>query len=135
MSQFILSAFLCLVFVGPAVGQDYQQPKSNQTKQLKIPQRTKFHNALSKAIKQRRQRGEISGIQAIKLRVALFSPAFRKRAEDLAVTQLVFSAGEPPMPLDTNGRVDRTSIDWDGLAGFLERLLPLLLQLLEFLGD
>lgn len=31
-------------------------------------------------------------------------------------------------------KIDRTAIDWEGLAGFLERIIPLLLEMFKAFG-
>ncbi|MEL7338767.1 MAG: hypothetical protein AAFN70_21455, partial [Planctomycetota bacterium] len=75
----------------------------------------------------------ITARDAMRIRVAMLSPAFRKYAEDLAVTQMAFYDGErgPTLARTATGKIDRTAIDWDGLASFLERFLPLLMDLLN----
>ena len=52
------------------------------------------------------------------------------------MTQMSFgeSDSDAPLPRTETGAVDRAAIDWDSLIGFLERLLPLLLQLLDMFG-
>ena len=98
-----------------------------------VPTADKFQSAVAKAVRSARKSGKLSVRQAIKLRVALISPAFKKKAEDLAVTQMAFgqSDEDAPLPRTADGSIDRTAINWDGLIGFLEKLLPLLLQLLD----
>jgi hypothetical protein len=98
-----------------------------------VPVADKFQVAVAKAVRSARKNGDLSVRQAIKLRVALISPAFKKKAEDLAVTQMAFGQGDgdAPLPRTEAGAIDRAAIDWDGLIGFLEKLLPLLLQLLD----
>lgn len=108
------------------------QDETPTTQELAIPKKDGFHLALLKAIKDRRKKGEMSAVQALRLRVALISPAFRKKAEDLAVTQMAFSGQDSDVLKRTeDGKIDRASIDWEGLTLFLEKLLPFLLQLLE----
>lgn len=118
----VLLAFL--MFIPSVHGQDDPAP---------VPQMDRFQSALGKAVRSARQKGAISARQAIRLRVALIAPAFRQRAEDLAVTQMAFgqSGDDEPLPRSDDGTVNRAAIDWDNLLSFLEKLLPLLLQLLD----
>lgn len=94
--------------------------------------RDTFRQAVLKAARTARNRGTISRRDFLRLRVAMFSPAFRQHAQDLAVIQMAFSGDDVPETDD--GQINQTAIDWEGLATFLERLLPLLLQLLDALG-
>lgn len=119
-----LIALFAVLFVVPIVSAQDDAP---------VPKADRFQLSIAKAVKSARQKGDISARQAIRLRVALIAPAFRKKAEDLAVTQMAFgqSDDDAPLPRTETGAVDRAAIDWDGLIGFLEKLLPLLLQLLD----
>lgn len=100
-----------------------------------LASKDRFRRSLLKAIASARKKGEINGRQAIRLRVASFSPAFLERAEELAVVQMVFSGeSDDAIPRTDDGKVDKTSIDWDAFASFLERLLPLILQLISAFG-
>jgi hypothetical protein len=108
--------------------------QDDQAKEMAIPTRDAFHLGVLKAIKERRKKGEMTATQALRLRVAMISPAFRKKAEDLAVTQMAFSGVEEGFERGDDGKIDRASIDWEGLTMFLEKLLPFLLQLLEILA-
>jgi len=91
-----------------------------------------FGKSVMKAARKAKQKGTITRRQMLRLRVALLSPAFRQHAEDLAVIQMAFSGED--VPEKTAGGIDRTAIDWEGLAEFLERLVPILLALLDALG-
>jgi len=90
-----------------------------------------FHRGIIRAAVNASRRGDISRRDVIKIRVAMLSPAFRESAQDLAVTQMVFSGGD--VPTNEQGAVEVSRIDWDGLTAFLEKLIPLLLQLLKVL--
>ena len=96
--------------------------------EMRVPKRTAFQKELVKAVRAQRKAKNLSAAQAIRLRVAITSPAFAKRAEDLAVIQMAFS---DDVPRTETGAIDRAGINWEGLAKFLQALLPLLLQLLE----
>jgi hypothetical protein len=91
--------------------------------------RSDFHKAVLNAAKTSLRKGEITRLQMITFRGAMLMPAFRETAEKMATVQIVMS-GEvsEAVEFDELGNVSR--IDWEGLALFLEKILPLLLQLL-----
>lgn len=94
-----------------------------------------FRQTLAKAIVQARKSGKINFRDAIKLRVAMRSPAFIQRAQELAVTQVAFSGEESDaVPFDEEGMVQVDGINWEGLAKFLEAFVPLLISLLKAFG-
>ena len=97
--------------------------------------RESFRSALLKTVAKQRKAGKISVRDAVKIRVALWSPAFVDRAHELAVTQVAFS-GEVSehVPVDAEGVVQVNGINWEGLAKFLEAFIPLLLTLLKAFG-
>lgn len=95
---------------------------------------TKFGRAIVSAGVKAQRAGTISRLELMRLRVAMLSPAFRARAEDLALIQVCSSGEELPFSLTADGTIDRTSIDWEGLAVFLEKLIPLILTLLKAFG-
>lgn len=94
---------------------------------------TPFAKTVAKAARKMRREGKITRLQQIRLRVAMLSPAFRQHAEELAVVQMAFSGGDVPM--DTDGKVDVASINWEGLADFIERLIPLIMKLMEIFSQ
>lgn len=94
-----------------------------------------FRKSLIKAIADARKKGTINLRDAVKLRVATLSPAFIERAQELAVTQVAFSGIESSdVPMDADGVVQVEGINWEGLALFLEKLIPLILSLLKAFG-
>jgi len=94
-----------------------------------------FRRELLKAITKSRGKGDINARQAMRLRVACFSPAFLEKAEELCVVQMAMSVeGGEYLEFNADGTVDQTAIDWEGLAGFLERIIPLLLELFKAFG-
>lgn len=92
--------------------------------------RSGFARGLRRAIVKASRNGDITRRERVRLSIAILSPAFVEAAEDLAVIQMAFSGDD--IPVTSDGSIDRAAIDWGGLADFLERLLPLLLELLEF---
>jgi len=94
----------------------------------------RFHLALSKAIRASVRKGELSRAKAVRIRVAMLSPAFRKHVENLAVIQMAFSADADVLPFNADGKIERANIDWDSFLAFLEKLIPLILQLMDLFG-
>lgn len=92
-----------------------------------------FHAEFLQAVSKARQAGKITRRQALRIRIKLLSPSFRDHCEGLCVTQMVFSEAED-LPVNVDGSIDQTAIDWDSLADFLERMIPIILQLIEIFG-
>ena len=90
---------------------------------------SKFRRAMLKAAGVAAQKGEIRRLDVIKLRVASLSPAFLVQAQRLAVVQMAFSGDE--VPTDADGKIEVSRIDWESLITFLERLIPLILKLID----
>ena len=116
---------LLLVLCPVAVAQD-SPPKNDVVQELS---ENKFRRALLKAAQTAAAKKEISRIQVIQLRVATLSPAFMVQAQRLAVVQMAFSGED--VPTDADGKIEVSRIDWEGLAAFLERIIPLILKLLD----
>jgi hypothetical protein len=89
-----------------------------------------FHREIIRAAVKLQRDGKIKRADVVRLRVAMIAPAFRKQAEDLAIVQMSASGSEAT-PIGADGQIDRASIDWAGIAAFLEKFIPLLLQLLD----
>lgn len=97
--------------------------------------RDSFRSNLVKAVAKERKAGKITMRDAVRLRVAMMSPAFIERAHDLAVTQVAFSGeASEAIPMSDDGTIQVEGINWEGLAKFLEAILPLLLTLLKAFG-
>jgi hypothetical protein len=92
----------------------------------------KFRQSLLKAADAAAKAGEIKRADVVRLRVASLSPAFLAQAERLAAIQMAFSGEEVPTLED--GKIDVAKIDWDALIAFLEKLIPLILQMLDLLS-
>lgn len=93
----------------------------------------KFRQSLLKAANSAAKKGEFRRIDVIKLRVATLSPAFVEKAQELAVIQMAFSGED--VPLDADGKIEVSRIDWEGLIVFLERLLPLIIKLIDLFAS
>lgn len=143
MKSKVVALLLVALISGPVLGPagtvatepqksfTYEQPSESK---LEVA-RTTFRRQLIAAAQKAVAKGEISRRDALKLRVASFSPAFLERAEELCVVQMAMSGeNEDAIPRDETGTIDRASINWEGLAAFLERILPLILQLIAAFG-
>lgn len=143
MKSKVVALLLVALISGPVLGPvgtvatepqksfTYEQPSESK---LEVA-RTTFRRQLIAAAQKAVAKGEISRRDALKIRVASFSPAFLERAEELCVVQMAMSGeNEDAIPRDETGTIDRASINWEGLAAFLERILPLILQLIAAFG-
>ena len=108
------------------VAQEPVPPKSDVVQEVSA---NPFRRALLKAAQTAAAKKEISRAQVIQLRVATLSPAFLAQAERLAVVQMSFSGEE--VPTDADGKIEVGKIDWDALLAFIEKLLPLILKLID----
>jgi hypothetical protein len=100
-----------------------------------LESKQRFRRSLLRAAAEARKQGKITARESIRIRVASFSPAFLQHAEDLAVIQMAFSGeNDSDIPRDAEGRIQRQSINWEGLTQFLQALLPLILAIIEALG-
>jgi hypothetical protein len=128
MTRFLLILTLCLL---PCTlqAQDTPPPKQDVAEQVS---RNPFRSALLKAADAAARKGELRRLDVVRLRVATLSPAFVERAQELAVVQMSFSGEDlGDLPLDKDGKIEVSRIDWQGLIEFIERLLPLILRLLD----
>lgn len=95
----------------------------------------KFRRGVIQAAVKAAKDGTIARRDVVKLRVAMLSPAFRERAYELAVVQMSASGsdaiGGENVPVDEEGKIVETAINWDNLLAFLEKLLPFILQLID----
>ncbi len=87
----------------------------------------KFRSALLKAAQEAAKKGELKRIDVVRLRVATLSPAFLERAEMLAKVQM--SASGEDIPIGDDGRIEIR--DWEEFLTFLEKLLVLIIKLID----
>jgi hypothetical protein len=90
-----------------------------------------FSKSVIKAAVECQKKGEITRLELIRLRVAMLSPSMQSKIEDLAVMELASSGIENAYSLDSSGKIDRQSIDWEQLLKFLEKLVPIILELIK----
>lgn len=98
----------------------------------------KFHRNVIRSAVKLAQEGTITRRDVVKLRVAMLSPAFREQAQDLAVVQMAASGdenvGTDVIPVDEDGKIIETAIDWDKLLALIEKLIPIILKLIDAFG-
>ena len=104
-------------------------PKQDVAEQVS---RNPFRQALLKAANAAAKKGELRRLDVVKLRVATLSPAFLERAQELAVIQMA-SSGEDlgDLPVDSDGKIEVSRIDWQKFLTFLEALLPIILKIID----
>jgi hypothetical protein len=96
----------------------------------------KFRRSLLSAANKSAKAGKIKRRQVLALRINTLSPAFLDAAKQVCVAQMYFSAAdEKYVPVTSDGHVDVDGIDWDALADFLERIVPIILQLIEIFSQ
>ena len=118
----------------PTVSKPVVVTQKDVTSVFKELSENKFRQQLIQAAVSAQKKNEISRLDLLRIRVASFSPSLIKKAEDLAVIQMAASGEEGPFSLDANGEIVRETIDWSGLATFLEKLIPLILELIRVFG-
>lgn len=131
MKNFILVLVALLSIGVPTYAQEAPAPE--KTAVVEVAQ-SGFRKVFIRAIQEERKEGNISTREAIALRVASFSPAFLKKAQDVAVIQIALSDGADDLPVTETGAIDVANIDWDALLEFIKALLPIILQILAALG-
>ena len=132
--RFVLFAALAAFLSLSACSVSAQEPKGDVELVSQDLAERGIRAPLLEAIKQARKANRITAFQAVRLRVATFSPAFLDRAQELCLVQLSFTEDGPDLPRTETGAIDEQAIDWEGLAAFLERVIPLLIDLLKSFG-
>ena len=85
-----------------------------------------FHRALMRRAYRMKRRGKLTGEQLSILRDALNSPNARASIERTIRMEMAFSAQADQIPRTNEGR-----IQWDKLGDFFERIIPLIITLIE----
>lgn len=108
-------------------------PPTTTTQRVEVKE--SFKVGIEKAIKAARKADTITLKQAKQLRNACHAPAFIEAAHEVAIIQIAFSGIESPdVPVDADGRIQVAGINWEGLALFMEKLIPLIIKLIEAFG-
>jgi hypothetical protein len=125
-----LLAFCLLFSFAPYVSA--QSPTAAQDPVAEQVMANKFRQSLLRAANEAAKSGEIRRVDVIKLRVASLSPAFLEQAQQLAVIQMSMSGEDlGDLPVNDDGKIEVSRIDWEGLITFLERLIPLILKMID----
>jgi hypothetical protein len=121
-----LFLLLCAAFLSSTVS---LQPSAVQAQSPVVEEvsNNKFRAALLKAAQEAAKKGELKRIDVVRLRVATLSPAFLERAEMLAKVQM--SASGEDIPVGEDGRIEVR--DWSEFLTFLEKLLVLIIKLID----
>jgi hypothetical protein len=127
----------CLLTAGVSPGQQdgvtHIEPAT--AAETLVVRKSAFHKAVIKATREGVRSGKISLGQAVKIRSAMYSPAFREMAERAAVTQIAASGEESAaVPVNADGRIEVGRIDWEALGNFIREFLPVILEILLDLG-
>ncbi len=128
LALFIVVAMLCFPEPSPAQPAPIPDPTITPVDDDIVVEASAgdtFHrNVIKSAIKARRD-GKISRKELRRIRIAMISPAFREQAKELAEIQMLSSDGADKIP-----RIGE-NIDWDALLAFIEKLIPLILKLID----
>jgi len=92
-----------------------------------------FRLNMLKAARKAYRDGKIDRRTFRRVRVGMLVPGVAKAAEDAAIMQLN-SQNDPAvdniLPIGEDGKIDRSGINWENLLAFLERLIPIILQII-----
>lgn len=91
-----------------------------------------FKKAFRQAIRKARVEEKITVKDALRLQMAITSPAFAKVAEDIAILELM--SRDVVLPVDTDGNIQREVVDWLTILEILITLMPYILELLTEWG-
>lgn len=109
-----------------------ESPFADSGEFVEVKADAKFHRVVLKQARKQVKAGKLKRADMVRLRIAMMSPAFRQRAEDLAIIQIASSDDDLfGLPTDENGKIERAKIDWESLGDFIERLIPLILMIIE----
>jgi hypothetical protein len=129
LSLVVAAFFLC--FFQSINAQDLTTRNATKEVAQSSIKKSDFSKSVIKAAVESQKKGEITRLELIRLRVAMLSPSMQSKIEDLAVMELASSGIENAYSLDSSGKIDRQSIDWEQLLKFLEKLVPIILELIK----
>lgn len=119
--------FLCCVLPAQAT-----EPRpATASSEVSASKKSDFSSVVIQAAVSAQRKGQIKRAQLWQIRLAMLSPSVRSQAEDLVVMELAASGIEGVYTLDADGKIDRSSIDWDQLLAFIEKLIPIILDLIK----
>lgn len=100
------------------------QPNSLEVTQLRIGDRSSFRKSLLAAGRQARDSGQITSLEFFLLSAASRNPATLERMQ-AAVHEAAIE----------EGLATTQAIDWDSLITFIEKLIPIIIKLIELFGQ
>ena len=124
-------AMLFAFFLLAPLASAYTQPTDPVSSEVSTSRKSEFSSAVIQAAVSAQKKGQIKRLELLQIRLAMLSPSVRARAEDLVVMDLAASGIEGVYTLGADGKIDRASIDWDQLLSFIEKLIPIILDLIK----
>lgn len=129
LALFFVVTAMCFPSVVPGQPEPIADPSIYPVKQdvevIEASAGDKFHRQVVRAAIKARKSGKINFRELTRIRVAMIAPAFREQAKDLARIQMLSSGESDSIP-----RIGE-NIDWDELFAFIEKLIPLILKLID----
>ena len=95
-----------------------------------IVQRKRSRQVITESVDKAVVDGLMDASQADAIKKAIRSPRMLSRVEDL-IAQQAKASGAYALPLDRNGEVVISAINWEGIADFIVRIAPIIFKLIE----
>jgi hypothetical protein len=127
VASFFLLSLVPVSATEPRLATDFSEVSASK--------KSDFSKSVIQAAVSAQKKGQIKRAQLLQIRLAMLSPSVRSQAEDLVVMELAASGMEGVYTLDADGKIDRSSIDWDQLLAFIEKLIPIILDLIKLFAD
>jgi hypothetical protein len=134
MKTILIAIAIALSIPQTSYAQDISEPvvvTETQDRQ-ETAGRIKLRAGIIRAGRSAMRKGDISRREFNRIRVATLLPSVMDQVEDAAIMQ-ISASGEDTGDIfecSDDGKINRASIDWDQLAAFLEKLLPIILQII-----
>ena len=137
MSIFYYAIISTALTLCPVQDTDFSKFQKNPVKQEVEISEAKgtagFRKTIIQASKKAFSDGEITRKQLLKIRLGTLSPAVLEKIEDVAIMQMAASGEDLSgiVEVNSDGKINRASIDWNNLIDFVERLIPIILQIIQ----
>jgi hypothetical protein len=95
-----------------------------------IAQRKRSRQVITESVDKAVVDGLMDAGQADAIKKAIRSPRMLSRVEDL-IAQQAKASGAYALPLDRNGEIVISAINWEGIADFIVRIAPIIFKLIE----
>jgi hypothetical protein len=138
MRKFALIVALCVCTYAQVPTYSYAQelgPVVSDSREEMVG-RAGLRRAIIQSGRKAVREGSLNRSDFLRIRVGTLAPAVLKSIEDVAIMQMLASGDDTSgvLEMDADGKVDRASIDWEKLLEFIERLLPIILQIISIFG-